>query len=157
MTIVPPPTLAGFEAFIRTQMKINTAVLPADADATSTAYQISVELTNLLVELVSPVIYTVMVYNLAGHVLIETAPDVDPEVIYKDDLPYFAYFRKFFGLTSFVAGVIQSTSDEGTSQSMSIPQMMENLTIADLQYLKTPWGRIYAQYAAMYGNIVGVS
>lgn len=157
MTIVTPPTLSGFNTFVRTKMVIGTDVLPANSDDISTAYQLAVEITNILMNCVSPVIYTVMVYNLGGHILIETATDVQPPVVYKDDLPYFEYLRKSFGLTSFVGGTIQSTSDESTSESLNVPENLTKLTLADLSYLKTPWGRVYAQYAESYGTIVGLT
>ena len=157
MTIVPPPTQAGFLNFIRTYMVISTTVLPDNSDAISTAYQIAIEIANLLMNCVSPVIYTVMVYNLAGATLIEIAPDVQPPVVYKDGLSYFEYWRGQFGLTSFVGGTIASTSDEGTSESLNVPDNLKQLTLADLSLLKTPWGRVYLSYAEKYGTIVGLS
>lgn len=157
MTIVPPPTLAGFTDFVRTQMVIGSDELPDNSDAISTAFQISIEIANLLMNCVSPVIYTLMVYNLAGATLIETAPDVHPPVIFQDDLTYFEYLRKKFGLTSFVAGTISASSDEGTSMSLNVPENLKYLTLADLALTRTPYGRIYLQYAEKYGTIVGLS
>ena len=157
MTILPPPTQAGFLSFVRTQMVISTDVLPDSSDAISTAYQISIEIANVLMNCISPVIYTLMVYNLAGHTLIETAPDVQPEVPYRDELPYFEWLRKKYGLTSFVGGTVSNTSDEGTSMGLNVPDNLTKLTLADLSYLKTPYGRLYAQYAEKYGTIVGLS
>lgn len=157
MTIVPPPTQAGFLNFIRTYMVIGTDVLPDNSDAISTAFQIAIEIANITMNLVSPVIYTVMVYNLAGSNLIEFATDVQPPVVYKDELPYFEYWRKTFEINSFVGGTIASTSDDGTSESLNVPENLKQLTLADLSLLKNPWGRTYLQYAEKYGSIVGLS
>jgi hypothetical protein len=159
MTITPPPTQAGYLTFIRSSMGINTTVLPDSSDAISTSYQIAVELANILMNSISPVIYTVMVYNLAGAILIDVAQDVGgpPPPVYKEGLPYFQYLRSSFGLSSFVGGTISSTGDEGTSESLNVPHNLQNLTLADLQLLRTPWGRTYLQYAEKYGTIVGLS
>lgn len=155
--ITPPPTQSGFLAFVRNQMQINSTVLPDNSDSIATAFQVAMELANQAINAVSPVIYTVMVYNLAGANLINFAIDVQPPVIYQDGLTYFEFLRKQFGLTSFVGGTVASTSDEGTSESLNVPRNLENLTTADLQLLKTPWGRVYLQYAEQYGTIWGIS
>lgn len=157
MTITPPPTQSGFLTFIRNQMKIDSTKLPDDRDSISTSYQIAQELANILINCASPVIYTVMVYNLAGATLIDIAVDPDGAPIYKDGLTYFNYLRKDWGITSFVGGTIQSTSDEGTSESLNVPENLKNLTLQDLNLLKTPWGRVYLQYAEKYGTIIGLS
>jgi hypothetical protein len=138
-------------------MGINTAVLPSNSDAIATAFQVAMELANVLVNQVSPIIYTLMVYNLGGSNIINFAPDVAPPVVYLDGLTYFAYWRKFYGITSFVGGTISTTSDEGTSESLNVPENLTRLTLADLQYLKDPWGRQYLAFAEKYGQIWSLS
>ena len=60
-------------------------------------------------------------------------------------------------INSFVAGVIESSADESTSQSMKVPDQFEGLTIADLQNLKTPWGRTYLGIAQSIRTDWGIS
>src|SRR5271156_3233490 len=61
-------------------------------------------------------LYELAVYNLAGDTLINIAQDATPFVIFgsinKIDLPYWKYIRERCGVLNFVAGVVQSTSDE---------------------------------------------
>ena len=142
-------------------MQINSTVLPNNSDAISTAMQVALEIVNVQMNLVSPVIYTLAVYNLGGSNIINFAQDVSPPVIYKtvndQQFTYFEYWRYFFKITSFIGGTIASTSDEGTSESMNVPEGLNRLTLADLQYLKDPWGRQYLAFAMKYGTGWGIS
>ena len=159
MTVTPPPTQSGFLSFVRNSMGISSTVLPDNSDAISTAFQVAIEIANILVNVVSPVIYTLMVYNLAGSNIINFAQDVGgpPPPVYKDDLPFFAYWRKFYGCTSFVGGTISSTSDDSTSESLNVPENLTKLTVADLQYLHDPWGRQYMSFAEKFGQVWALS
>lgn len=70
---------------------------------------------------------------------------------------YFADLRKQFDMNGFTPGVIASTSDESTSESLLNPDFMKQLTMADLQYIKNPWGRAYMAYAQRIGTVWGIS
>ena len=71
---------------------------------------------------------------------------------------FFSAQRKAYQLLSMVAGPIQSSSDESTSQSIAVSDMFKNLTFSDIDFMKTPWGRQYLSYAQTYGpTVVGVS
>lgn len=144
------PTLAGFVSFIANTMGISSSVLSPTDPAIALSYNLSLETVNQSLQAVpavsasQPTIYAWAVYNLAGDLLINYASDVPPST-------YFADLRKQFGILSFVAGVVNSTSDNGTSQGMTVPKAFENLTIGDLQNLKTPWGRVYLSIAQKWG------
>lgn len=100
-------------------------------------------------------IYVLAVYNLAGDNLINYAPDPSSP---PGDLNYFSLLRTSFNTNAFVSGVIQSSGDEGTNNSMVVQEAAKNFTLGDLQNLKTPWGRQYLAFAQMYGpSIVGIS
>lgn len=64
---------------------------------------------------------------------------------------YFACARRAFRLSSFVPGVVGSTSDLSTSVGLDNPDFFRNLTLDQLQLLKTPWGRNYLAIAQKYG------
>lgn len=104
-------------------------------------------------------IYTLAVYNLGGDNIINFANDVgSPPPDYKDDLPFFAYMRKTFMSSAFVPGVVSSTGDETTNESMVIQEAAKNFTLGNLQNLKTPWGRQYLAFAQAYGpTIIGLT
>jgi hypothetical protein len=56
-----------------------------------------------------------------------------------------------------VAGVIGSSADETTSESLVVPEAMKNLTLQNLQNLKTPYGRQYLYFAQAFGTNWGLS
>lgn len=140
-------------------MQIPVEVLPDGSMWFSFSFDVSMLTVNLLMNVVSPPIYTLAVYYLAGDILINNATDVPNAPVYAppgtttnvDKLPYFAYMRKQFNINGFVSGVIQSASDEGTSESMVVPDSLSQLSLSDLQNLKTPWGRQYLAWAQKYG------
>lgn len=144
------PTLAGFIVFIRTNMGIDDSVLPDDSIYIEQAYDIAKEIVNPQIELYSSVLYTSAVYNLAGDNLLNFAQDQTGET-------FFAEVRKGYGINSFVAGVIQSSNDESTSESLLVPDFFKNLTLSNLQNLKTPYGRTYLQIAQSTGPCWGLT
>jgi len=162
------PTLAGFSTFIYSVMGITTAVLPPTSPYIAFAYNVALNTVNLQLQAVCapkvdptlPSIYALAVYNLAADRLVNYAPDVAdaPNVPGSNPpAPYFAYTRTKFNLLGFVGGVIQSTSDEGTSESMVVPEFAKALTMADLNTLQTPWGRRYLGLAQSAGSLWGLS
>ena len=150
------PSLTGYLTFIRDVMGISTAALPDANTAIAMTYNLSVNLVNPALQSVpnadstQPSVYAVAVYNLGGDFLVNFAQDTAPSM-------YFTTLRTQLGLNSFTAGVINSSSDEGTSQSMSTPKAFDELTISDLQRLKTPWGRTYLGIAQAYGSLWGLT
>lgn len=143
------PTLAGFQDFITNVMQIGAGVLPPSSPIIATSFDLAVEVVNLSLARL-PTVYVQAVYNFAADFLVNFAPDQTGSV-------YFAELRTKLGINSFVGGVIQSTSDEGTSESMVVPKAAELFTMMNLQQLKTPWGRYYMSLAQSYGYLVGLS
>jgi hypothetical protein len=70
---------------------------------------------------------------------------------------FFSSARKQFGINSFVGGTIASSADVSTSESLNVPEQLKELTLANLQQLKTPFGRRYLEIAGQYGQIWGLS
>lgn len=154
------PTLAGFISFLRNVVGIPTSVLPDDSPTITMAYTIAIDLTNLILNEAIPDIYTLAVYNLGASNVLNYGQDPVPVVVYKNNaegLGFFAFTRQQLNMNGFVPGVINSASDVSTSQSMTIPKAFEDLTIADLQYLKDPYGRQYLAFAQKYGTLWGIS
>ncbi len=99
-----------------------------------------------------PSYYAWAVYNLAAHLLIMWAPD-NPALAPPNNT-FFADLRDKYGLNSFTPGVIQASHDQGTGQAFIVPDFVKNMTMADLAYLKTPWGRAYMGLAQAYGPTI---
>lgn len=154
----PPPTVTGFQEFIYTYMGITTAQLPPTTPVIEFAFWSAIETVNLFLA-GAPLLYNQAVYNLAGDILMNYAPDVVPTVPYGGTkLPFFAFMRQKFNINGFVSGVISSASDEGTGDSLVVPDSLAQLTLADLQNLKTPWGRAYLSIAQKWGpDLFGIT
>lgn len=147
-------------------MGINTTILPDSSVWFTYAYNVAIALVNqaLANVVVDPTsgmtIYGLAVYNLAGSNLLNFAQDLPGAAIIPGSdpqQPFFAYTRAKWNMTSFVSGVVQSTSDEGTSMSLVVPEQLKELTLANLQNLKDPYGRVYLQFAQDYGTLWGLS
>jgi hypothetical protein len=158
------PTVAGFLTFVRTVMGIAAGVLPDSSPAIQAAYDYAIVVVNASLAGVpspatSPSIYAQAVYNLAGDALVNAALDVPggPTVPGSSPpAPYFQALRQSFNIHGFVGGVISSTGDEGTNESMVVPDAIKLFTMMNLQQLKTPWGRQYMAIAQSYGNLFGM-
>lgn len=144
------PTLAGFILFIRGVMGITTAQLPDNSTYITDAYTLAQEIVSPDIGLVSPVSFKLATYNLGGDYLINYTPDQSGQTVFADA-------RKKYNTYGFVGGVIQSTGDEGTSESMAMADFIKNLSMSDLQNLKTPYGRTYMAIAMRFGSLWGIS
>lgn len=154
------PSEAGFLAFIRGVMRINSTILPDDDPVIPIAYEVAIALVNQQINSAVPAMYTLAVYNLGGSNILNYANDQDdaaPVEGSNPPTPYFAWTRAVLHINSFVPGVIQSTADESTSESLLNPEVMKNLQLADLQYLKDLYGRRYLSIASQVGTLWGLS
>jgi hypothetical protein len=57
------------------------------------------------------------------------------------------------GINSSQFGMITSAADQGTAESMYIPDAIKGMTLMDLQLAKSPWGRKYLMFAGQWGAI----
>jgi hypothetical protein len=95
--------------------------------------------------------YVMAVYQLGMHHLVMIAQDVSPSTTFTD-------LRTKYGFLTFTAGPIVSSEDQGTNETLMEVEWMKSMTLSAMELLKSPWGRMYLQYAQSYGpNIVGVS
>jgi hypothetical protein len=99
----------------------------------------------------SSTIYTLAVYNLGADRLVNYAQDLPNST-------FFVGLRAQYSIGVPSVGVVSSATDNGTYATILNPEAMRTLTFADLQTLKTPWGRQYMSFAQMYGsNLWGLS
>lgn len=149
------PTMAGFQTFITNVMGISSVVLPPSSPVIQWCFDFAMNWVYPLIQcvpsqLTSWSLYQRAVYNLAGDTLINWAQDQEGQ-------NFFETVRDKFGCNSFVAGVISSSSDEGTSESLVVPEAFKELTIANLSNLKTPYGRAYLGIVQSWGTVWGLS
>lgn len=142
------PTLAGYIDYLRNIVGISTTYLPNNNPTIEMSYGIAIEIVNIQLADISSNIYTLCVYNLATDNLINFAQDQPGQC-------YFVDLRASFKINSFVPGVITESHDESTGQSLLNPEFMKNLTMSNLQMLKTPYGRNYMGLAQSYGTLWG--
>lgn len=144
---ITKPNLPDYLTFIRQHVGISSGPLPDNSMWISATFNMALETVNELLALAGSVFYTLSVYNLGADRLLNFALDEAGQT-------YFSDLRKTLGISGFTAGVITSSSDQGTSQSIDATKASENLTMGDLQMLKTPYGRQYLAFAQMYGPTV---
>ena len=141
------PNVTDYTAFLRGNVGISVADLPDDSMWITATLGIAIAQVNLaLTRLVRPM-YCLAVYNLGADRLINFALDLPQR-------SYFADLRKSLGVTVFAAGLVSSSSDAGTSQSLQVIEAAQKMTLTDLQLAKTPYGRAYMGIAQSYGPTI---
>ena len=91
------------------------------------------------------------VYNLGVDIIYNVAQDQVGQT-------FFAAARKTWNIYGFVSGVISNANDEGTGASLVVPDSLSQLSLADLQNLRTPWGRAYLAIAQKWGpDLFGIT
>ena len=143
MTTPVTPTQDGFVAFLRAA-GINVAGLPDNSTTIPAAFCEATETVSLSLMHAPGGTYARAVYNLATDIVFNDAQDVAPST-------YFADARKTWNINGFVAGVVSNASDNGTGDGLLVPDSLSQLSLSDLQRLKTPWGRAYLAIAQKWG------
>lgn len=133
------PNLTDFSAWVYAYMQIPVADLPAGSQWLGFAFNQAVALVAYF-PTVAPIEYVLAVYNCAGHLLLKITPDQAGQ-----DL--FCRARAGFKMLDPQIGIIQSSSDVTTGNSFVVPDAFKNMTIGDLQFYTTPYGREYLAYA----------
>lgn len=135
-------------------MEVPVVVLPNNSQYLEMSYDIALEIVNRFLNVV-PNLYTIAVYNLGGDFLVNIAQD--NSTLQPPNNDYWANLRSTLSINSFIPGLINATNDEDTSAALLTPLGLQNLTIADLQTLKTPWGRVYMGIAQSVGSMWGLT
>ncbi len=143
------PNLTDFTTFVLNQ-GVPTADLPSGDEYLTYAFNWAINLC-LTVPSMPAQIYILAVYNLGTHRLIRIAPDQTGQTWFTDA-------RQQYGLLVLKPGVVLASGDQGTSQTLVVPEWYQHLPLQAQDLLKTPWGREYIDYAQMAGTyVVGVS
>jgi hypothetical protein len=176
VTATIQPTLAGFVSFCRTIVGITTDQLPDSSPYFGWAFAVALAIVNPALASV-PIpsvdsvgaelnaggfsIYSQAVFNLAADNLFNFAQDPpgaplvpgsgDPKSGDPEGLPLFQFSRKKWNINGFVSGVIDASGDETTNQHLVVQEAAKNFTLANLQSLKTPYGRAYLAFAQTFG------
>ena len=142
------PTLTGYTTYLREIVGINTTVLPDGSPVIEFSYNFSLNETLPLLAIIPQIpeefMYTTAVYNLATHVLVTWAQD-------QPNQDFFTKLQRQYNLHSLVAGAVEAASDETTSTKLKVPKFFDNITFANLDFMKTPWGRMYLEIVQSFG------
>lgn len=152
------PNLADFTTFVFNALSgapgYSSGVLPTDSPFIGYALKVSCQIVYRRLNEVSPLLYTLAVYNLGMDTLLNFCPDQEGQT-------FFSTLRgpppNGYGLYGFVAGVVTAAADVSTSDSLVTPEFMAQLTLANLQQLKTPFGRQYLSIVQSMGTLWGLS
>ena len=149
------PNVTDYASYLYGEVGIQVGCLPTNSNWIPLTLSIAVATVNqALGAVASPVNaalgtitvspYVQAVYNLAADTLYNLAMDVPGQ-------SYFTDKRREWKLLEPQVGVYASASDQGTSGGVLNPEQLRTLTLANLQQLKTPWGRAYLALAQAYG------
>lgn len=146
------PSLQEFNAWVRGVMGVPVSALPDDAPVIAYVYDLTAEqlepLRGFFYEM--PSTWNALFFNSGGSLLLNNAPDVAGS-------EFFATLRKTFGTSNLVAGVVSSTGDEATNTTLQVGRAMSDLSLADLQMLKDPYGRKALAILMELGPLWGIS
>jgi hypothetical protein len=146
------PTLAGYSSFLYNTVGIPVTALPTTSFNIQLSFALALDIVSTWLQCMQSDIYTIAVYNLATDRLINFCPDQGtPPLPGELDTRYFASTRRDFTINQFVAGVVQTSNDQGTGDGLLVPDFMKGLTLMDLANLNTPYGRQYLALAQQLG------
>ena len=147
------PNLPDFLTFIsNAPTGITPAILPANSPWPGYALDQAIAL--VLDPPCSPgILYVLAVYNCATHLLFAITPDQIGQVFFQN-----ARSAKGYSLVQPSTGLVVSANDQGSGTTVATPKWAEGLTVSQLGFMRTPWGREYLAWAQSYGpTIVGLS
>lgn len=144
------PNVTDLTTFLQTIAGIPTSALPANSPYIPWALSYAEEKTLLVLYAIGQDYYCFAVYLLATSFLINWCPDQPGQT-------YFQNLRTQWGINSFVGGTIQSSSDQGTSESLLAPDFLKGLTLGQLGMLKDPFARQWLSMQQDLGAIWGIS
>ena len=142
------PNLGDYTLWIQNTVGISTVYLPANSPFLSYAFNRALAIVFNPPTSLAAIEYVLAVYNCATHIQLKITPDQSVNGI---AYTYFRDKRAEFQLLNPVVGLVLSSSDEGTSVSNAVPDAMRQLTISDLDFMKTAWGREYLAFQQDYG------
>ena len=145
------PNLADFNLFLTDQVGISSTVLPSTSPYPGYALDQAIDLVPCLPP--AGILYTLAAYNGATHILFAITPDQEGQT-------FFATMRSAagYGLVLPSTGLVVTTFDQGTGATLAQPKWADGLTIDQLDFFKSPYGRYYLAYLQKSGpTIVGLT
>ena len=127
-------------------MGVTSDQLPDDSPDIQITYNAGAGWVPCSLNSFAPGMYDMTVYNVAASFLVNWS-----------NAQVFVDYRKQTGLNDFYPGVISSSSDESTSQSRLLPDFFKNLSLADLQMLRDPYGRAAMLVLQQLGDLWGLT
>jgi hypothetical protein len=144
------PNATDLYTFLTTVAGIPTTALPSTSGYIAWALSYSEEQTLLVLRAIGQDYYCFAVYLLATSFLINWCPDQPGQTFFVD-------LRKSWNISGFVGGIVSSTADQGTSESMDMPDFIKGLTLAQLQAIKDQFGRQWLAMSQDLGPVWGIS
>lgn len=145
------PNIVDFWAFLTNSVQIPASALPPTSPYPQ--YALSQALQLVLPSPGGGILYTLAVYNCAAHLVFAITPDQTSSNYFRE-----ARSNTGFSLIQPSTGLVVNSSDNGTSAGLAEPKWASRLTVSQLDFFRTPWGRYYLNYNQAYGpNIVAVS
>lgn len=147
------PNIVDFLDYLAVTVQIPSQALPATSPWPQycLTQAIGMVLAPPVAAGVPGVSYSLTVYNCATHLLFTVTPDVAGQ-------NWFTNWRQANAILKPSTGLVAATSDESTSATLSSPDWTKRMTVGQLGFYKTPWGRAYLDWQMSYGpNIVGVT
>ena len=155
------PNVTDFTTFIETSVQIPTAALPTNSPWIGYAFNQAMAIANVPPSTIPGIVYTLAVYNGATHILFLITPDQVGQTYFSDARSNLAsenFPQGGFSLNLPQVGTVTSTFDQGTGTTLTTPEWAKGLTIGQLGFMQTVWGRDFLSYLQSYGpNIVGVT
>lgn len=141
---------SGFVEFIRNitvksgdrVITIDTIDIPDDDSVIDSCYAIASEICYDFASLGFDTLYEMAFYNLAFESLVGLSNSEPIEAI-----------RCIYQYNSLATGLVASASDVSTSTSLTIPAHLSEMSLLELGYLKTPWGRQYLKIAQQFRTL----
>ena len=142
------PNVADFGYFLTNSVQIPTSALPANSPWIGYAFDQAQALVPCYAG-VPGFTFSLATYNLGTHLVFLITPDQTGQT-------YFATARGStaggFNLLAPSTGLVVASSDESTSATLTAPKWADGLTIGQLGYAKTFWGREYLSYLQSFGG-----
>jgi len=137
------PNLTDFTNWVYAYIGVTVQALPLNSPWPGYAFNQAQSLVPCY-STVSAIQFVLATYNCAGHILLKITPDQQGQA-------FFAGVRKDMKLLEPQIGAIVSSSDNGSSNSFAVGDGMRNMTIGDLDFMRTPMGRDYLAYLQDFG------
>lgn len=153
------PNLTDFVAMLQNEMAVDVTTLngPVNQIVIARSFDMAQHYVLREIALLDLGLYARALYCFAADRFLNFAVPVVGAPTNEAGVDCITQARRAYSLGSFTAGVINSASDNGTAGSITVPEGLKNLSLIDLQALKTPWGREYLGLASSFGPLWGMS